>query len=86
MEGSVDTSGNGEKVGKGCTKVNVVQILCRHVGKWKNETCSNYSRIGGRGRLRRMMEGVNSSMIYLIYCKNLCRFYIVPPPNTTIRK
>jgi hypothetical protein len=25
------------------------------------------------GRLRRAMEGVNSSMIYLIYCKNLCK-------------
>jgi hypothetical protein len=26
-----------------------------------------------------MMEGVNSSMIYLIYCKNFCKFHNVPP-------
>jgi hypothetical protein len=32
------------------------------------------------------MEGVNSSMIYLIYCKNLCKWHHVPPPNTTIKK
>jgi hypothetical protein len=33
-------------VGRGCRRVNVVQILCKHVCKWKNET---YSRNGGRG-------------------------------------
>jgi hypothetical protein len=33
---------------------------------------------------RREMEGVNSSMIYLTYCKNLCKCYSVPPPSTTI--
>jgi hypothetical protein len=29
----------GEEVGKGCGRVNIVQILCTHVCKWKNETC-----------------------------------------------
>jgi hypothetical protein len=29
--------------------VNMVEILCTHVWKWKNETCLNYSRNGGRG-------------------------------------
>jgi hypothetical protein len=29
----------GEDVGKGCKKVNIVQILCTHVYKWKNECC-----------------------------------------------
>jgi hypothetical protein len=28
----------------------------------------------------------NSSMIYLIHCKNLCKCYNVPTPNTTIKK
>jgi hypothetical protein len=37
----------GEEVGKGGRKVNMVQILCTHVCKWKNETCGNYSRNGG---------------------------------------
>jgi hypothetical protein len=29
----------GEEVGKGCRRVNMVQILCTHVHKLKNETC-----------------------------------------------
>jgi hypothetical protein len=31
----------GEDVGRRFRKVNTVQILCTHVCKWKNETCSN---------------------------------------------
>jgi hypothetical protein len=31
--------------------MNVVQILCTHVRKWKKETCCNYSRKGG-GRVK----------------------------------
>jgi hypothetical protein len=34
---------------------------------------------------RRMMEEVNSSMIYLIHCKNFCKCHNVPPPGTTIK-
>jgi hypothetical protein len=30
--------------------------------------------------------GVNSSMIYLIHCENLCKYGNVSPPNTTIKK
>jgi hypothetical protein len=30
--------------------------------------------------------GVNSSMIYLIYCKNFCKCYNVPLPSTTKKK
>jgi hypothetical protein len=33
-----------------------------------------------------VVEGVNSSVIYLIYCKNLCKCHSVPPPNMTIKK
>jgi hypothetical protein len=34
----------------------------------------------GEGRERRMVERVNSSMIYLVYCKNFCKHYNVLPP------
>jgi hypothetical protein len=34
----------------------------------------------------RAVEGVNSSMIYLIHCKNLYKCYNVSPPSTTIKK
>jgi hypothetical protein len=33
------TSGRGEEVGKVNGMVNIVQILCTHVYKWKNGTC-----------------------------------------------
>jgi hypothetical protein len=33
----------------------------------------------GRGGIRRMMEGMNSSIMYLIYCKNFCKCHNVPP-------
>jgi hypothetical protein len=62
----------------------MVQIICTHVCKWKNETCWNYSRNRTRGGWRRRVEGVNSSMIYLIYCKSSCKCPSVPPPSTTI--
>jgi hypothetical protein len=28
----------GEEVGTGCRKVTILQVLCAHVCKWKNET------------------------------------------------
>jgi hypothetical protein len=34
----------------------------------------------------RAVERVNSSMICLIHCKNLCKCYSVPPPSKTIIK
>jgi hypothetical protein len=39
--------------------------------------------IGGKGRERRMVEEVNSRMIYLLYCKNLCKCLNVSLPSTT---
>jgi hypothetical protein len=33
-----------------------------------------------------MMEEVNSTMIYLIYCKNFCKCHHVLPASTTIKK
>jgi hypothetical protein len=29
----------GEEVGKGCKRVNMVQIKCTPVCRWKNDTC-----------------------------------------------
>jgi hypothetical protein len=37
--GGAGTSGRAEEVKIGCGMVNMVQILCTHVSKWKNETC-----------------------------------------------
>jgi hypothetical protein len=45
----VGTSGRREDVGKGCRRVTIVQTLCTHVCKWKNETCGNCSRNEGGG-------------------------------------
>jgi hypothetical protein len=35
----VGTSGIGEVAGKECEKVNMMQILCTHLYKCKNDTC-----------------------------------------------
>jgi hypothetical protein len=41
----------------------------------------------GEGTWKRAVEGINSSMIYMIHCKNLCKkCYNVPPPRTIIKK
>jgi hypothetical protein len=39
LPGGVGTSGSGEEVGKRCRRMDVVEILCTHVCKQKNETC-----------------------------------------------
>jgi hypothetical protein len=33
-----------------------------------------------------MVEGVNSILIYLIYCKNFCKCHNVPPAQQQQRK
>jgi hypothetical protein len=58
--------------------------LCTHVCKRKNETCWNCFRNGGR-KENGLMEGVNSSIIYLICCKNFCK-YLNITPSLTIKK
>jgi hypothetical protein len=57
-----------------------MQIQHTHIHKWK------YSRNEGGKGYRRMVEGVNSSMIYFMCCKNFCKCHNVPPPRTTIEK
>jgi hypothetical protein len=39
----------------------------------------------GEERIKENDGVVNSSMMYLIYCKNLCKCHDVPPPSTTIK-
>jgi hypothetical protein len=39
----------------------------------------------GEGAYRRMVDGENLIMIYLIYCKNIHKCQNVPPPSTTIK-
>jgi hypothetical protein len=31
--------GRGKDIRKGCRRVNMTEISCTHVCKWKNETC-----------------------------------------------
>jgi hypothetical protein len=40
----------------------------------------------GGGRIKEMVEEVNSSMIYLISCKNLYKWHYILLPRTTIKK
>jgi hypothetical protein len=44
---------------------------------------SNINLVWDKGEWWR---GVNSSMIYLIYCKNICKCHSVPSGSTTIKK
>jgi hypothetical protein len=39
----------GEEVGKGCGRVNIVQILCTHVCKWKMRPVETIPGMGGEG-------------------------------------
>jgi hypothetical protein len=55
--------------------VNIVEILCTHVCKWKNETCWNYSRNGERGDKGEDGGGE----LTMIYCKNFCKCHTVHP-------
>jgi hypothetical protein len=42
--------------------------------------------MGEGGKRRIMVEGVDSSRMYLIHCKNFCKCHNVPPPSTAIKK
>jgi hypothetical protein len=38
-------------------EVNMVEILCTHVWKWKNDTCWDHSRNGGEEKIKNVGEG-----------------------------
>jgi hypothetical protein len=40
----------------------------------------------GEGEQRKMVEELGSRMIFLIYCKSLCKCHSIPPPSTAIKK
>jgi hypothetical protein len=72
--------GDGGERGR---RVNMVQIMNTDVCKCKMipvETVPGIRREGDE----RVVEGVNSSMMYLIQCQKLCKCYSVPPPSITI--
>jgi hypothetical protein len=45
-------SGRRKEVGKGCRRVNMEQILCIHVCKWKNDTVDTIPEMGG-GKIKK---------------------------------
>jgi hypothetical protein len=75
----VGTRGGGG-VWKCWKRVNMMQILCTHACKWKNDICWNWFRNVGDGGVK------DSIMKYLIYCKNFCKGHNLPLLSTTTRK
>jgi hypothetical protein len=69
-------------VRKGCRRVNMVEIICNHM---KMEQTRPVETIPGmrEGGQRRMMEGVNSTMIY---CNNFINVTMFPQYNIKIKK
>jgi hypothetical protein len=60
---------------------------CTHVCKCKNDNLLKLlQESGGMERGGRMVEEVNSCIIYLIHCKYLCKYHNVPPPITTTKE
>jgi hypothetical protein len=59
--------------------------LFTHVCECKNDTVETIPGIG-EGRKKESGGGVNSSMIYLIHCKNFCKSHNVLPPSSIIKK
>jgi hypothetical protein len=53
----------------------MVEILCIHVWKWKNETYLNYFENRG-GEIKEKNGGGNLTKIY---CKHVCKCHNVPP-------
>jgi hypothetical protein len=83
--GEVGTSGREEDMEKGCRRVTIVQILCTRICKWEVIPVETIPAIG-EGEIKENDEGVNSNMIYLIHCKNFCKFHNVFPSSTITNK
>jgi hypothetical protein len=58
----------------------------RERGRKMNRMQIMYTKMISVETVPGMGERANSSVIYLIYCKNLCKCYNVPPPSTTMKK
>jgi hypothetical protein len=66
--------------------VNIVQILCTHVYKWKNNHVETIPEIGGEMIKENDEEGEFKYDIFDINHKNFCKCHIIPPPSTTMKK
>jgi hypothetical protein len=71
--------------GKGLGEWTLCNKMFTRVSKCKNDTCWNCSSNWGRERWRRMVEEVNSCMMYLTHCNDLCKCHNVPQSITTIK-
>jgi hypothetical protein len=65
-------------------RMNMVQTMYIHVYKCRNDTCWTARKIR-EGCMSENSGRVNSSMIYLMHYKNLCKCYNVSRPSTTIK-
>jgi hypothetical protein len=62
-------------------RVNKGQKMCIHASKCNNDTYWNYSRYQGRREWRKIVEEMNSHMMYLIHYKNLWKCQQCAPTN-----
>jgi hypothetical protein len=60
--------------------MNILQIMYTHAYKCQMIPVGTVSGVRG-WEMKDSSGGMNSSMIYLIDCKNLCKYYSVPPPS-----
>jgi hypothetical protein len=73
--GGVGISGREENIKKGYRRVNMVEIKCAHVCKWKKIPVETIPGMTGAGT--KESDGrANSTMMH---CKNFYRCYIVLP-------
>jgi hypothetical protein len=77
--GVVGIIGREEDVGKGSRRVNIVQILCTHICKCKNEK-------NEKGDTGEWWRGVKSSIKCLLYCKKFCKCHNVYQHNKKKKK
>jgi hypothetical protein len=61
-----------------------VEVSRKRVHMYVNAKMIPVETIPGMGG--KQVEGVNSSMIYFIHCKNFCKCHNVSPPNTIMKK
>jgi hypothetical protein len=79
--GSVGVGGGGESVGEGEYGANTVYIYING----KSIPVETVPGMGGV-EIKENDGGVNSSTIYLIYCKSFCYCHNVQPPSTIVKK
>jgi hypothetical protein len=82
LPGWTGTSGRGRRWGNGEGQ----WIWCKYCGHmYVNGKITSVETIPGMEGWRRMVEGVNSSTIYLMHYKNFYKCHNVHPPGKTIK-